>query len=346
MGGHTDYNEGLVLPLAIDRRCVLAGRASESMRVRSLDLEGTLEIQADGSAEPRSVEPSWGRCVAGVVRELAARGRPPVGIDAVLASDVPIGAGLSSSAALEVAVALALAAVAKWELEQLELARACRAAEESGTGVPCGIMDQLVSLGGVEGAALLVDCRSLEVTPVSLPASLAVFAVHCGVSRSLAAGEYARRRSACEQLARDLGIAALRDATPEQAGVDPLVRHAVTENARVLETVDALTADDRERLGRIFLASHASLCEDVGVTTPELDLLVDELVSAGAYGARLTGGGFGGCVVAVSDADSAAAVAETAMRRYREATGLEPRLYECPAVGGAEAFDGPARPSA
>jgi galactokinase len=342
MGGHSDYNEGLVLPLAIDRWCVLAGRPSEAVRVRSLDLPGVLEIPPDGSVEPRSVEPAWGRYVAGVVRELAGRGRPLVGIDAVLASDVPIGAGLSSSAALEVVAALALTALADWELDTLELAQACRAAEEHGTGVPCGIMDQLVALQAVEGAALLLDCRSFEVTPVPLPSSLAVFAVHCGVSRSLASGEYARRRRACEQLARELGIRSLRDATESQAGAHPLVRHALTENARVLDTVEALAADDRERLGRIFLASHASLRDNVSVTTRALDLLVDELVAAGAYGARLTGGGFGGCVVAVGDAESSAAVAEAAMQRYRRATDLEPTLYDCRAVGAAESFAGPA----
>jgi len=333
MGGHTDYNEGLVLPLAMDRCSVLAARPDELVRVRSLELEGLLEIPADGSAEPRSVGPSWGRYVAGVVSELAARGRPAVGIDAVLASDVPIGAGLSSSAALEVAVALALAGVAKWDIGRVELARACRAGEERGTGVPCGIMDQLVALAAVDGAALLVDCRSLETTAVPLPSSLAVFAVHCGVSRALASGDYAQRRDACAALARELGIATLRDATPEQAREHALARHVVTENARVLEAAEALRTDDRVRVGQVFLASHASLRDDMGVTTPELDLMVEELVASGAYGARLTGGGFGGCVVAVADADRAIAIAETAMRRYRAQTSLEPTLYECRPFG-------------
>ena len=335
MGGHTDYNEGFVLPLAVDRYCVVAARPTEAVRARSLDLAGVLEIAADGSADPGSAEPAWGRYVAGVVRELARRGRPPVGIDAVLATDVPLGAGLSSSAALEVAAALALAAVAGWGLDDLELARACRAGEISGTGVPCGVMDQLVSLRAVGGAALLIDCRSLQTKPVPLPASLDFFAVHCGVSRALASGEYARRQQACERLARELGLRSLRDATEAQASVHPLVRHAVTENARVHEAVAALRAGDGERLGRVFLASHASLRQDVGVTTPELDLLVDELVAAGAYGARLTGGGFGGCLVAVAGVGSAEAIAGRALERYRTLTGLEPTLYACRAVAGA-----------
>ena len=360
VGGHTDYNEGLVLPLAIDRSCVVAARPFDTVRVRSLELDGVIELPPDGSVEPRSVEPPWGRYVAGVLRELAARGRPARGIDAVVASDVPLGAGLSSSAALEVAVALALADAADggvagaeaggrrrldgaaregdwWELDRVELAKACRAGEESGTGVPCGIMDQLVSLASIEGAALLIDCRSLELTPVPLPPSLAVLAVHCGVSRALASGEYARRRQACEELARALGIRALRDATAADAERHPLARHVFTENARVLDAVDALRADDRERLGRIFLASHASLCDHMRVTTPELDLLVAELAAAGAYGARLTGGGFGGCVVAICDVESADEVAGAAMSRYRETTGLEPTRYDCrPGAGAGE----------
>lgn len=335
VGGHMDYNEGFVLPLAIERACVVAARRAERVRVRSLDLEGVLEIPADGSVEPRSVQPAWGRYVAGVLRELAVRGRPAAGMDAVLASDVPLGAGLSSSAALEVAVALALCAAATWELDRVELAQACRAGEESGTGVPCGIMDQLASLAAVECAALLIDCRSLEITPVAIPPTLGVFAVHSGVSRALASGEWAQRRHACEELARELGIPALRDATHEHAEQHPLARHAFSENARVLEAVEALAADDRERLGRIFLASHASLRDDVRVSTRELDLLVEELVSAGAYGARLTGGGFGGCVLGIADVDAADSITETAMRRYRTATGLVPTRYECRPVSGA-----------
>ena len=335
MGGHTDYNEGFVLPLALDRSCVVAARPAGAVRIRSLDLAGVLEIPADGSAEPGSVEPAWGRYVAGVVRELALRGRPAVGLDALVATDVPLGAGLSSSAALEVASALALSAVAGWELDELELARACRAGEISGTGVPCGIMDQLVSLRALEGTALLIDCRSLETTPVHLPAALDFFVVHSGVSRALASGEYASRQRVCERLARELGLRSLRDATEEHASAHPLVRHAVTENARVHEAVEALRSGDGERLGQAFLASHASLRDDVGVTTPELDLLVDELVAAGAYGARLTGGGFGGCLVTVGEAASTEAIAGAALERYRRTTGLEPTLYGCRAAGGA-----------
>jgi galactokinase len=335
IGEHTDYNGGFVLPLAIDRSCVIAARPAQTVRVRSLDAVGELEIAADGSADPTAVDPPWGRYVAGVVRELAIRGRPDAGVDAVVSSDVPLGAGLSSSAALEVASALALQNVADWELPPHDLAEACRAAEEKATGVPCGIMDQLVSIEGVDGAALLVDCRSLEVRDVPLPADLAVLAVHSGVSRGLADSEYAERRRACEALARRLGLESLRDATLGQVVDEPVGRHVVSENERVLEAATALAEDDRPRLGELFAASHASMRDDFRISTSELDVLVDVLVEAGAVGARLTGGGFGGCVVAVCAEERADAIAETATRRYRERTGCVPTVFVCRAVDGA-----------
>jgi galactokinase len=343
IGEHTDYNEGFVLPLAIDRVCVIAARRSDptaatpgaTIRIRSLDAESVVEVPADGSADPSVVEPAWGRYVAGVVRELGARGRPPVGFDAVLASDVPLGAGLSSSAALEVAVAVALARLAEWEIGVVDLANACRVAEHEATGVPVGIMDQLVSLAGVEDAAVLIDCRSLETRPVPLPPEVAVLVVHSGMSRELAEGAYAERRRACEELARELGLPSLREATEEQVASNPFGRHVVTENRRVLEAVEALEAGDLEALGRLLDESHASMRDDFRISTPELDVLVGELRRAGAYGARLTGGGFGGCAVALCPAHRVDAIEEAATRRYRTATGRVPRPFVCRAVGGA-----------
>ncbi len=285
------------------------------------------------------MSPAWGRYVAGVVSQLAAAGRPPVGLDAVLASDVPLGSGLSSSAALEVACAVALADVADWQPGARVLAEACRSAEEAATGVPCGIMDQLVSLTGRAGEAVLIDCRSLELRSVPLPERLAVLVVHSGVSRSLDASGYALRRRACEQLAKQLGVAALRDATPEQVEDEPLGRHVVSENARVLEAERALGGGDLEALGRILAASHLSLADDFRVSTPELDLLVELLVDSGAFGARLTGAGFGGCVVAACDVARVDAVARAATARYRQQAGLEPSAFVCQPAAGAGRFD-------
>jgi galactokinase len=273
--------------------------------------------------------------VAPMVAELARRGRPDVGMRATLSSTVPPGAGLSSSTALEVAIAVSLAGVAGWSLPPQELAHACRDAEEAATGVPSGMMDQLASICGVAGCALLIDCCTFDVTPVPLPNDLAVLVVHSGVPRVLAKSEYAARRQACEEAAARIGVSSLRDATPVQVAEISEARHVVSENARVLAAADALRAGDVETLGRLFVASHESLRDDYRVSTPELDVLVEELVRAGAYGARLTGAGFGGCVVAISSRSRAEDVITTGMNRYRSAAGREPRGWLVHAVDGA-----------
>ena len=343
VGEHTDYNDGLVLPFALDRSCVVAARPAETVRVHSLDTGDQVEVPDDGTAEPATVQPVWGRYVAGVVRELAAIGRPPVGIDAVLASDVPVGAGLSSSAALEVAVATALCDASGWQPGPRALAEACRRAEEVATGVPCGIMDQLASACGRGGHALLVDCRSLEIRPIALPEALGLLVVHSGRSRALDTTGYADRRAECERLARRLGIRALRDATWEQVADEPLGRHVVGENARVLEAAHALEEGDLERLGRLLAESHASLRDDFRVSTPELDALVAELEAAGAFGARLMGGGFGGCAVAVCDVARADRIGRDAMAGYSERTGREAWSLRPMAADGAGVLEQPLR---
>ena len=321
IGDHTDYNDGFVLPIAIDRDCVVAARPAETGHVESLDAG---EVRND-----------WRGLVAAVADELSKLGRPDVGMDAVVASDVPIGAGLSSSAAFEVACAVSLAGVADWVADPAALAEACRNAEERATGVPCGIMDQLIAVGGREGCALLIDCRSLDRRAVRLPDELGVLVVHSGQERTLAASAYAERRRACETLAATLDVRALRDATPEQVADHPLGRHVVSENGRVLDAVEALEGRNLEELGRLMNESHASLRDDYRVSTPELDALVEALVDAGANGARLTGAGFGGAVVAVCSAGASVAVGDAAMRHYRDRTGLEPQAFVCRAVAGA-----------
>jgi len=325
--------------VAIDRDCVVAARPADTVRVRSLEAGESIEVPAGGGAAAESALPPWGRYVESVVHELALRGRPPVGLDAVLSSDVPVGSGLSSSAALEVACAVALADMAGWTPSPIELALACRAAEERAVGVPCGIMDQLVSVAGRRGCALLVDCRSLETRAVPLPDRLGLLVVYSGQARTLASSAYAERRRACEALARSLGLVALRDATPGQVADDPFGRHVVAENARVLDAVASLEEGDLARLGELLTASHASLRDDFRVSTPELDALVDALVAAGALGARLTGAGFGGSVVAVCDAEIVNDVAARALVEYRRLTGLDPRSFVCRAVDGAGRLD-------
>jgi galactokinase len=309
IGDHTDYNEGFVLPAAIQLECVVAAKPAERMALRTL---------AD-------VEEGWTRYVEAVAAELGG------GLEGVVASSVPPGSGLSSSAALEVACAIAL----RPDLPQLELALACQRAEQRATGVPSGLMDQLASLYGKEGHALLIDCRTNDVHPVALPEELAILVVHSGIPRRLEASEYADRRSECERVARALGLSSLRDATLEQVRDVPVARHVVTENARVLAAVDALDRRDFERLGALFVESHESLRGDYRVSTPELDELVAAFTESGAYGARLTGAGFGGCVVAIADEPKAADVLAATADRYVRSTGVSPTVWLCRAASGA-----------
>jgi len=311
MGDHTDYQAGLCLPMAIDRdvRVRFGARADGRVRVCSREIAGTVELPADGHVDPATVAPPWGRMVAGVLAVLDARGRAPVGLDAEIASDVPVGSGLSSSAAFAVAVALACALTAEMPLGRLDLALAARDAEHAASGVPCGVMDQMASVFGQAGHALLLDCRTLEITPVVLPPAVAVVVVHSGVARRLEQSAYPQRRAACEAAAARLGIPTLRDARPEEVAGDPIARHVVSENRRVRLFADALRAGDTERCGELMLESHASLRDDFGVSTVDLDALVDRLVGAGAYGARLTGAGFGGCAVALCPAERASDIA-------------------------------------
>jgi galactokinase len=337
IGDHTDYQEGLCLPIAIDREVGIAYRPRDDARVvlRSLDLDGTVEVAADGSDEPGRVEPAWGRLVAGVVRVLASRGRPPAGIEAAVASTVPIGSGLSSSAAFEIALAGALADAAGWPLGGLPLALAAQESEHVSTGTPCGLMDQLAAVSGRAGHALLIDCRSFAVDAIPLFDALGIVVVHSGLPRTLESSEYAKRRAACESAAARLGLASLRDATPAQVTDDPFARHVVSENARVQAFAAALRRHEAATLGRLALESHRSLADDFAVSTPELDLLVELAVEGGAYGARLTGAGFGGCIVALVAQGTVGAMVSHVVDRYRARTGIEAVAFTVHAVDGA-----------
>src|SRR5262249_7643859 len=292
------------------------------VRVRSLDVPDTrVEFDASGRHDPATVEPAWGRFVAGALSALAERGRAPAGMDAAVASPVPVGSGLASSSALAVAVTLALAAVAELDLDAKQTARTALDGEVRATGVPGGLMDQLTALFGRRDHALLIDCRALTVDPIPLPDVYAVLVVHSGLPRTLAGSAYAERRRACEGVARRIGVPALREAPGDEVGDEPVARHVVTENARVLEFADALRRGDVSKLGPLLLESHASLRDDYAVSTPELDLAVELLVEHGAIGARLTGAGFGGCVVALVERSRAADVAAKTVARYRAHTG-------------------------
>jgi galactokinase len=291
IGEHTDYNDGWVLPMALELDCLVGyrRRADGAVNVASLDA-------------PDDIAP-WTEALLGA---LAEEGREPVGVDAALASSVPMGAGLASSGALSIALGLALCRVAGLTLEPAVLAEACRRAEERATGVPCGFMDQMVGTLGRPREPLLVDCRDAAVERVALPEAAAVVVVDSGVRRSLSDGRYAERRAACDARAARIGVRSLRDATPEQVADDPVARHVVSENARVHRMVRALRAGELVAAGAVVTEGHESLRDDFAVSTPELDALVERMIGLGAYGARLTGGGFGGCVVALMPPDLAA----------------------------------------
>jgi galactokinase len=337
IGDHTDYQDGFCLPMAIDREVSVRARERRDGMVvaRSDALEGVVELPADGSTEPAAALPRWGRSIAAVLQDLGERGRAPIGFEAEVSSTLPLGSGLSSSAAFTVAVAIAAAELGGLALDGRPLARAAQTAEQRATGLPCGVMDQMASVFGRAGHALFLDCRNLDVEAIRLPPLVAVAVIHTGVARRLEDSAYAARRAACEAAAATLGVTTLRDATTDQVADDPFARHVVSENQRVLAFVDALRAGDHDRCGRLMDASHASLRDDFRVSTPELDALVDALVSAGAYGARLTGAGFGGCVVGLVAAGEVDDIVARASARYLSTTGLTPVPMIVRAVDGA-----------
>jgi galactokinase len=299
MGDHTDYTGGWALPMAIELGTTVTGHAVPGAEVR---LRSTTEpeeaIVPLAVEDPAAIAPDWARYVAGVVAAL----RPASGFVGTVDTTLPVGAGLSSSAALEVAVALALG----FEGSSNELAALGQRAEQRASGVPCGIMDQLTSAAGVAGHALLIDFTALAVEPVALPADATVVVVHSGEPRRLAGSAYAERRAACEAAAVEVGP--LRDATLEDldAITDTTVRrrarHVVTENQRVIAFAGALETGDLPAAGALMQASHTSLRDDFAVSTPALDALVTRLQrTPGVHGARLTGAGFGGCAVALTE---------------------------------------------
>jgi galactokinase len=338
IGGQVDYHEGWIVAMAIDRdvQVVAARRGDGRITARSGELDGTVDVAADGHDDPTTVEPAWGRTIAGVARVLADRGRPPVGCALEIASRVPIGAGLSSSAAVEVACALALCDVAHFPLAGHELARAAQEAEHAATGVPCGIQDQMTSVYGRDGHALFLDCRTLDVEHLRMPDEVEVLVVHSGVPRTLEHTGYARRRAESLDVAARVGVRVLRDATFDQVRDLPRGRHVVGEMRRVRAFADALRSGDVAALGRLMLASHASSRDDMGVSSPELDALVECLCDAGALGARLTGAGFGGCAVALVPAGDTDTVAAKASAAYQERTGRDPTAWVVHAAAGAE----------
>ncbi len=324
IGEHTDYSGGLVLPVATQFGVTLEILSRSDAVSLTSTLAGVAPpFQPDGGGVAAT---GWARYAQAVAVELAALGRPPLGLVGTISSDLPAGAGLSSSAALEVAVALALCEVAGWELEPLELALACQRAELRAVGVPCGILDQAASVLGERGSAVLLDCWTLEYRLVTMPDEAAFVIVGSGVERSLENTAYATRRAELEHALRAIG--AERSTTVELSdlrGLDDVqarrLRHVVTENDRVRRFSAALESSDIVSAGKLLLASHDSLRDDYEVSIPELDLLVSLAQSAGAQGARLLGAGFGGSVLVLVDREQVDEVVREVTVRYRGATG-------------------------
>jgi galactokinase len=303
IGDHTDYTGGLCFPMAIDRAVVVTGHRHPTSGIVNLTSEGQpdavipLDVDVD---DVRAIEPEWARYVAGVIHEL----RPTSGFIGTVRSDLPAGSGLSSSAALEVACALALGGDSD---DPIGLARLCQAAEHTARGVPTGLLDQVASICGVEGCGLRLDCRSLEVTPVALPPDdVAQWLVVWAGARSLAASNYGRR--VAELAAAEGEIGPLRDAeySDLESIVDPTIRarsrHVLSENSRVDDFVEAIGSGDLVTAGALMSASHHSLSGDFDCSTPRIDALCRDLSAlAGVFGARITGGGWGGCVVALTE---------------------------------------------
>lgn len=355
IGEHTDYNGGFVLPCAINFETLIAAgpRSDRRVRVVACDFaEAIDEFSLDEAIEVRSGDAAWSNYVRGVVQQLMARGLPLQGLDLVIAGDVPQGTGLSSSASLEVAVGLAFKTLCGLDsVSATDLALIAQQAENRFVGVNCGIMDQLISARGQAGHALLIDCRSLAQQPVSLPDGLAVMIVNSRVRRGLVDGEYNTRRAQCEAAARHFGVQALRDVDLDQlqqqaTGLDPLIfrraRHIVTENERTLEATRALASGDLKALGELMAASHASMRDDFEITVPAIDGLVQILQAAvgDQGGARMTGGGFGGCVVALMPEAMVDRARQAVQAHYRAPHGENATVYVCTASAGASVLIG------
>jgi galactokinase len=346
IGEHTDYNDGFVFPMAIDRAAWIALRPRPDGRVvaTSLDFDETREFELGTLVKKDS--DSWIEYLKGTAWALQGAGHRLKGFEGVVAGDVPLGAGLSSSASIEMATARALAAVADLRWEPGPMALLGQKAENKWVGVNCGIMDQLISAAGVAGHALLIDCRSLQTQAVPLPHGTVVVVLDTATRRGLVDSAYNERRAQCEAAARLFGVKALRDVTSAQlearaAELDPLTlkraRHVVTEDERTVAAAEAMRASDAARLGKLMNESHESLRYDFEVTNDGLNVMVDEARRApGCFGARMTGAGFGGCAVALVAAEKSEAFARQVEAGYRDATSLEPKVYVCRATNGAE----------
>ncbi|GAA4974622.1 galactokinase [Pseudonocardia tropica] len=338
IGEHTDYNDGFVLPFALPHRAVVAAAPATGgrSRVRSVQEPGAAVEFSAASVVPGEV-PGWAAYVAGTCWAFREAGYPVGEVELELDSDVPVGAGLSSSAAVECAVGVALAGLAGADVDPTTLARIARRAENEFVGAPTGGMDQMASMHGRAGRLVFLDTRgdTVELVPFDLPAhDLELLVVDTRAPHAHASGEYGARRADCEAAAAALGVPALRDAGPDDLPriaderIRRRARHIVTENARVVETVRLLSGGaDPRAIGPLLDASHTSMRDDFEITVPHVDVAVEAARDGGATGARMTGGGFGGCVIALVEADGAAAVTASVREAFAQRGWAEPVVF-------------------
>jgi galactokinase len=345
IGEHTDYNDGFVLPLAIDRAVWIALRPRDDRRVAvySVDYNETREFLLD---DLRNEKAGWIEYLKGTAWSLQDAGYGLTGWEGVLQGDVPLGAGLSSSAAVEMATARALAAAGNLDWSPAKMAKLGQRAENKWVGVNCGIMDQLISAAGRVNHALLIDCRSLDTQPVPFPPGTAVVVLDTSTRRGLVDSAYNERRSQCEAAAKFFGVSVLRDVTMEEfqkkAGeLDHVTRrralHVIGENDRTVQTAAAMRCGDAVETGRLMNESHRSLRDDFEVSSDALNAMVGcASAHEACYGARMTGAGFGGCAMALIRADAADEFVARTAAAYQQRTGHKPAVYVCQATNGAE----------
>jgi len=352
IGEHTDYNDGFVLPMAIERYTVIAAdrpsRETNQIRLHSTlgDKSATMDLTKPLKPFPKG---AWANYPAGVIAGFLAHGLNPGGFDALIHSTVPLGGGLSSSAALEVATATLLEIITGKKLDPVEKALLCQKAEHDFAGMPCGIMDQFISVMGRENRILLLDCRSRkpELVPMTDP-SVAVLIINTNVKHELTGSEYPTRRKQCETAAKILGVPSLRDATADalervQGKMDEVVfrraRHVIGEIERTVHAAEGVRASNWPTVGQLMYASHRSLRDDYEVSCKELDAVVEIAesigVKGGVYGCRMTGGGFGGCAVALVKSDAVEAISKKIAADYKKKTGIEATIFVSRPAAGA-----------
>ncbi len=355
IGEHTDYNDGFVFPMAIERYTVIAGgpRTGYDVELRSTVGNGAARIDLGQSLKPAR-KGTWYNYPLGVLAGFQARGIKLPAFEALVHSTVPLGGGLSSSAALEVSTATLLEVAAGQKLDPVDKALLCQKAEHDYAGMPCGIMDQFISVMGRKDHILLLDCRSRDTDLVPMTdSSVQILITNTNVKHELTGGEYAQRRAQCEQAAKILGVPSLRDADPEKlerarARMDPVVyrraRHVIGEIERTLHAAEGVRASNWPTVGQLMYASHTSLRDDYEVSCPELDAVVEIAraigTAGGVFGCRMTGGGFGGCTVALVQAAKVKDISDRIASEYEQRTKIKPTLFVSRPAAGATVLRG------